>query len=101
MDSLHAVAGQLDEAAATLATAARTVTVLGPPDRAFGVDGPGRLGDLGRALRDQWLTAADARAHEAGAAANQLAGIAGMIRVAAASYADTDFAARRRQAEEA
>lgn len=100
MDSLYAVAGRLDEAAATLTDAARTVTVLGPPGRAFGVDGPGRLGELGRALHRQWIAAADARAREAVAAAARLADIAATLRVAAASYADTDVAARRRQAEE-
>lgn len=100
MDGLHAAARRLDEAAAAISDAARTVAALGPAGAAFGVDGPGRLGELGRAMYRQWSATLDARAREAVSAAGWLADLAAALRVAAASYADTDIAAGRRQAEE-
>lgn len=100
MDSPRDVAGRLDEAAANLSTAAATVAAVGPGERAFGVDGPGRLGELGRALHGQWLAATDARVREASGAASLLAETAGALRAAAGAYADVDDAARRRHPEE-
>lgn len=100
MDTFRDLAGRLDEAAATLDAAASTVVAVGPTDRSFGADAPGRLGDLGRALHEQWVVAADTRAREAIGAARLLADAAASLRVVAASYVDTDDAARRRHAEE-
>jgi len=100
VDSLRDLAGRLDEAAATLTAAAGTVAAVGPAGSAFGVDGPGRLGELGRALHGQWAAATDARAREAARAAGLLAETATTLRTTAESYADTDDAARRRHAEE-
>lgn len=100
MDSLHETARRLEAAAETLTDAARTVPLLGPPGAAFGVGGPGRLGELGRAMHDQWIAAADARIREAAAVAAGFADLAAALRVAAVSYADTDVVAGRRQVEE-
>ncbi|SCE87349.1 hypothetical protein GA0070618_1555 [Micromonospora echinospora] len=98
MESLYALAARLDEASATLAAVAHAATVAGPAPTAFGADGPGRPGDLGRALHRQWVTATDNRAREARAAAARLAAAASAIRDAADRYADTDAAARHRLA---
>jgi hypothetical protein len=101
VDSLRALAGRLDEAAATLTAAAHTVAVAGPPYPAFPVDAPGRLADLGHALHEQWAAATEARAREAAALAVRLTDAAATLRLVAANYADTDDAARRRHPEEA
>ncbi len=98
MESLRALAARLDEASATLAAVAHAATVAGPAPTAFGADGPGRPGDLGRALHRQWVTATDNRAREARAAAARFAAAASAIRDAADRYADTDAAARHRLA---
>ncbi|MFJ6198809.1 hypothetical protein [Micromonospora sp. NPDC092111] len=96
MDTLRALAARLDEASATLATLARTVTASDPPHPAFGAHAPGRPGELGRALHRQWTTATGDRAREAGAAAARLAAAAAAVRSAADRYATTDDAAQRR-----
>ncbi|HEX5541047.1 MAG TPA: hypothetical protein VFX60_05725 [Micromonospora sp.] len=98
MGSLPALAGRLDEAAATLTTTA--MATVSPPQRTFGADMPGRFGELGRALAGQCVVAIDARLREAREAAELLAETAAAARSAADSYADVDHAARRRQVEE-
>ena len=101
MDSLRDLAGRLDEAGGTLAGVARELAYAGPPETAFGVDAPGRLGEVGRALHEQWVAATDSRAREATTTADRLAATAAALRVAATGYADTDDAARRRHDGEA
>lgn len=101
MESLHALAARLDEASATLTAVAHAVTATDPAHPAFGADGPGRPGELGRALHGQWTTATDTRAREAVAAAARLAAAAAAVRGAADRYADVDDAARRRLTGEA
>lgn len=101
MDTLGRTAGQLDEAAAELTRAARTTSVTGSTDPGLGAAGPGRLGDLTRDLRDQWIVATAARSEEATAAATRLAETADRLRAAAGRYQDTDHAARQRQPGEA
>lgn len=101
MDALRALAARLDEASATLATLARTVTASDPPHPAFGAHAAGRPGEVGRALHRQWATATDGRAREAGAAAARLAAAASAVRSAADRYATADDAARRRLGGEA
>ncbi|SCL37508.1 hypothetical protein GA0074692_4692 [Micromonospora pallida] len=96
MDRLPAVAARLDEASSTLTAVARAVAAAGPAPTDFGADGPGRPGDLGRALYRLWVTATDNRAREATAAAARLDAAASAIRDAADRYADTDDAVRRR-----
>ncbi|WP_329018034.1 hypothetical protein OG271_13840 [Micromonospora rifamycinica] len=100
MDALRALAARLDEASATLAALARTVTASDPPHPAFGAHSAGRPGEVGRALHRQWTTATDGRAREAGAAAARLAAAASAVRTAADRYATTDDAAHRRLAGE-
>lgn len=89
-------ADRLDSTGAALADLARRLPYLGPPATAFGVDAPGLPGETGRVLHGQWLAALEERAREAGATADKLIEIAAALRAAAAGYADSDDAARRR-----
>ncbi|MEV0730364.1 hypothetical protein [Polymorphospora sp. NPDC050346] len=100
MDSLRQAADRFDAAAGNLTDAARRIAVTGATGADLGPPGPGRLGDLTRDLRDQWLVAAGARCDEATTAATRLAEVADTLRQLAGHYADTDDAARRRQPEE-
>ena len=86
METLRALAARLDEASATLATLAHTVTASDPAHPAFGAHAAGRPGEVGRALHRQWTGATADRAREA---------------TAADRYADTDDTARRRLTREA
>jgi hypothetical protein len=88
-------AGRLDEAAALLAAAAQAVAYDGPPQPVFGADGPGRPGDLGRALHESWVAATTARAREAAVAAARLTDVASRLRTVVEAYDDVDHAARR------
>lgn len=81
---------------AALSEAADLLARLGPGAAAFPVAVPGRLGDLGDALRAQVTGALAARASEAGAHGARFAGAAQVLHVVAAGYADTDAEARRR-----
>ncbi|MGS2615642.1 hypothetical protein ACVCAH_14135 [Micromonospora sp. LZ34] len=101
METLRALAARLDEAGATLAALSRTVTAGDPPQAAFGVDAPGRPGEIGRALHRQWAAATGDRAREAHAAAARLAAAATALRDAADGYAAVDDSAGRRLAGEA
>jgi hypothetical protein len=101
METLRALATRLDEASATLATLARTVTASDPPHPAFGAHAEGRPGEIGRALHRQWTNATGDRAREATAAAARLAAAAAALRGAADRYAATDDSVRRRFAREA
>ncbi|MEU8296261.1 hypothetical protein AB0C04_03095 [Micromonospora sp. NPDC048909] len=101
MDALRALAARLDQASATLSTLSHTVTAADPAQAAFGVDAPGRPGEVGRALHRQWMTATEHRAREARAAAGRLSAAAAAIREAADRYTDADRGARRRLGGEA
>ncbi|MFE9651991.1 hypothetical protein [Micromonospora sp. NPDC006431] len=101
MDTLHALAARLEEASATLATLARTVTATDPPHPAFGAHAEGRPGEIGRALHRQWTGATGDRAREAAAAATRLSAAAAALRSAADRYAATDESAGRRLRREA
>jgi hypothetical protein len=81
---------RLDTAATRLARAATALTQLDPGARAFGADGPGRLGDLGRAMSTQFTAALDARDRQAGAAGTEVTRLGDGMRHAAASYRETD-----------
>lgn len=100
MESLRVVVGRLSAAAESVAEAGNGLAVDGPPGQDFGVDAPGRLGEVGRALYGRWLAAADDRRREAADASARLGELAGSLRRAATAYDDTDHAARRRQPEE-
>ncbi|MFU8871007.1 hypothetical protein [Micromonospora sp. SL4-19] len=101
METLRDLAARLDEAGATLATLARTVTATDPPHPAFGAHAEGRPGEIGRALHRQWTAATGDRAREADAAAARLAAAAAALRAAADRFVATDDFARRRLAREA
>lgn len=101
MDGLRDIAGRLDSAGGALAELARRLPYAEPAGSAFNADGPGRLGEVGRALHRQWLTALDNRARELTTTAERLADTAVALRAAAGEYADTDDAARRRHGESA
>ena len=101
METLRALAARLDEAGATLATLAHTVTATDPPHPAFGAHAPGRPGEIGRALHRQWTAATGDRAREAQAAASRLAAAAAALRSAADRYPATDESVARRLAREA
>lgn len=96
MDALRDLAARLDSAGGNFADLARRLPYSGPGQSAFHADGPGRLGEIGRALHRQWVTALDNRARELAATAERLTDTAVALRVAAREYADTDDAARRR-----
>ncbi|MGN9905957.1 hypothetical protein ACTMTJ_00220 [Phytohabitans sp. LJ34] len=99
MQTLRDLAAGFDDAATALTAAGRRLAHLEPPASSFGAGGPGRLGELGRALHRQWLDAFDARAREAALASDRLAEVAGALRVTAADYSDVDDAARGRAGE--
>lgn len=96
MESLHALAARLDEAADALATLARRATATDPPHPAFGAHVPGRPGEIGRALHRRWVEATGDRAREATTAAARLAAAASALRGAADRYAAADDTVRRR-----
>ncbi|SCL16971.1 hypothetical protein [Micromonospora inyonensis] len=100
MESLHALAARLDEAAATIEALARAATANDPPHPAFGVHIAGRAGEVGRALHRRWLEATEDRAREATIAAARLAAAASAIRGAADRYVETDDTVRRRLGRE-
>jgi len=89
----------LRSAGALSSEAAAGVNAVDPGPRAFGADGPGRLGELGRALHQHWQRALDARAREAAAHGARLDEAADLLLRVAADYADIDESARRAQPE--
>lgn len=95
MDILHRLADSLDAAAGRLSAAGQRAARTELPAAAFGIDAPGRLADLGSALRDQWLRATELRGQEATGAAVRLADLADAVRTAATEYADVDAEAAR------
>lgn len=96
MDTLYRLADRCDEAADLLDTVAQRVTWIDPPASAFGVEAPGRLGDVAGALREQWLAATGGRQREAVRLAARLADMAAALCTTAADYATADAAAGRR-----
>jgi hypothetical protein len=66
---------------------------------AFGGNGSGRLGELGRLLHRQWQAALDARAREAAAHGARVDDVADGLARAAAGYADIDHSASRQHPE--
>ncbi|BCB86447.1 hypothetical protein [Phytohabitans suffuscus] len=99
MEPLRDLAAGFDESATAITAAGRRLAHLEPPASSFGAGGPGRLGEVGRALHRQWLDAFGARGREAAAASARLADVAGALRATAAGYSDVDDAARSRAGE--
>ena len=94
---------RLSEAAARLRAAgdgfAATSAALGDVDpgaRAFGADGPGQLGEFGRALHARLAAALAARSREATALGVRLGDAAHAVDVAATGYGEVEQAAQRR-----
>ena len=96
MDELHRLAARLDAAAANVALAAGTISGLHHHPAAFGVDAPGRAGEVGRVLYTRWTAALCTREREARRAAARLADTAVAVRGAAEAYAAADADARAR-----
>ncbi len=63
---------------------------LDPGGRAFGGDGPGQLGALGRAMSGEFAAALHARGTEVAAASGAVTGLAAALRHGLAGYRDTD-----------
>lgn len=96
MDSLRDLAGRIDEATEPLTELARRLPYVGAAGDALHADGPGRPGEIGRALRRQWETILDDRVRELAGAADRLTDTAAALRTAAERYADSDDAAEQR-----
>jgi hypothetical protein len=84
-----AVGAMVSEAAARLGLA-------DPGPGAFAGDGPGRLGELGRALHATWAAALAAREREAAATGARLTDLAGALSTAADRYRAVDDDAGQR-----
>jgi hypothetical protein len=96
----------LSASVAALRDVGRSVTEVGaglgagdPGARAFGADGPGALGELGRELHRQWQRAFDARVREAAAHGARLDDLADRVARVLTGYADIDEGAARAQPE--
>ena len=87
---LDEVRARLDGAAAHLDRAGAELRRLDPGTRAFGGDGPGQLGALGRALAGEFAGALHARDREAAAASTAIGGLSHALRHSLAGYRDTD-----------
>jgi hypothetical protein len=97
--TLSSAAEGLHRAGEMLGSAAARLGTFDPGARAFGADGPGGLGELGRVLHHQWQRALDARAREAAAHGARLDDAGETVARAAGGYGDIDDAARRHQPE--
>lgn len=98
---METLADRLDAAADALATVDRTVPGLAVSAHAFGADDAGVPGRLGRRLHAHWEAVLDARAREAADAAGRLSELAGALRAAEQTYAETDAGVARRVRREA
>lgn len=94
-ETLASTARLLRQAATTVTEAGARVGGYDPGPHAFGADGPGEFGELGRLLHQRWLRALDARAREAAALGARLDDAADALARAAADYAETDRGAGR------
>ncbi len=94
---------EIDEVATRVSAAADAVTgagarlgLVGPGPAAFGGDGPGGLGELGRDLHALWGAALAAREREAAGHGARLTDLAGALSVAAQGYRDAEAGAHHR-----
>jgi hypothetical protein len=90
------VAGRVTLVADEVTGAASRLGLAGPAAAAFGADGPGRLGELGRDLHGAWSAALAAREREAAGHGARLTDLAGALRQAADGYREAEDAAHRR-----
>jgi hypothetical protein len=86
------VSGVADE----VSGAASRLGLSDPGGHAFGGDGPGGLGELGRALHGAWANALSAREREAAGHGARLTDLAGALRRAADGYRDAEHGAHQR-----
>jgi hypothetical protein len=98
---MDGLADRLDAAAEASTTVHRALPLLDPPAEAFGADGAGRPGRLGRDLHTHWTAVLDARAREATDAVARLSEAADAVRLARRRYAETDELAAHRLRREA
>ncbi len=100
--SLDEYAQRARNAGETLAQASVALSRLDPGAGGFGVSAPGRLGELGRALYEQWTGALAAREREASAHGARYADLAQALRLIAADLraVDRDAAGRSRVVDE-
>ncbi|OLB78528.1 MAG: hypothetical protein AUI14_12925 [Actinobacteria bacterium 13_2_20CM_2_71_6] len=90
------VAGRIASVADEVSGAAPRLGHSRPGPAAFGGDGPGRLGELGRDLHAAWGAALAAREREAAGHGARLTDLAGALRQAAAGYREVEDGAQRR-----
>ncbi|MEV6631381.1 hypothetical protein AB0M54_11585 [Actinoplanes sp. NPDC051470] len=90
------VATNLSAAASTLSTVDRRLPLLEGSASAFGGDGGGLPGRLGRRLHAHWSAVLEARAREAADTAARLAELAESVRVTQRDYVESDESAARR-----
>jgi hypothetical protein len=90
------LADRLAGAGDRLAAGAGGLADADPGAGAFGVDSPGRLGEVGRLLHRHWSAALAGRVREAAAHGARLSDAADAVRVAAGRYGDAESAARAR-----
>ena len=93
MDDL---AERLESAADVLSTVDRSVRALDVPAGAFGANGVGVPGRVGRQLHAHWRSVLNARAREAADVAAWLSEMAQASRATQRAYADADEAVARR-----
>jgi hypothetical protein len=87
---LDEIRARLDGTAAHLDRVGAELRRLDPGGRAFGGDGPGQLGALGRALSGEFAGALHARDREAAAASGAIGGLTTALRHSLAGYRDVD-----------
>jgi hypothetical protein len=89
----------LRQTAALLTEASGRAHRHDPGAAAFGGDGAGRLGELGRLLHRNWQSALDARAREAAAHGARVDDVADGLARAAAGYAEIDYSTSKQHPE--
>lgn len=91
--SADAIATQLGAAASTLSVMDRSVLSLESSAAAFGAEGGGVPGRVGRILHAHWSAVLAARAREAADTAARLTDLADSVRRTHRDYADADESA--------
>jgi hypothetical protein len=90
------LAHRVNALAEEVAGAAARLGLADPGARAFGVDGPGRLGELAGDLHGLWAGALAAREREAAGQGARLTDLAGGLRRAADGYREAEQGAHHR-----
>jgi hypothetical protein len=97
--TLRSAVAALHQTSALLTEASGRAHTHDPGAMAFGGNGAGRLGELGRLLHRQWQGALDARAREAAAHGARVEDVADALARAAAGYADIDHSTSKQHPE--